>query len=171
MLQCMSLFPGEKRTWRGRLKSVVHDPRRHLSRLICCGAQLSESYSLASSRSRRNCCWLAVGCARAASGGAGRLNISALRLIQRRPLPNSAKLALIQLPHIRRRFRPATILRFEMPGERETPTTLPDKFVLLLSNDGKFRRQCKVIWRTENAVGIEFDPPFPTKLNLRKQAI
>jgi hypothetical protein len=37
---------------------------------------------------------------------------------------NSAKLALIQLPHIRRRFRPATILRFEMPGELKASNTI-----------------------------------------------
>jgi hypothetical protein len=39
-------------------------------------------------------------------------------------LTNSAKPALIQLPHIRRRFRPATILRFEMPGERKASNTI-----------------------------------------------
>src|SRR5580704_4271402 len=37
---------------------------------------------------------------------------------------NSVKVALIQLPHIHRRFRPATILRFEMPGERKASNTI-----------------------------------------------
>jgi hypothetical protein len=46
--------------------------------------------------------------------------------------------------------------------ELATAATLPDKFTLLLSNDGRLRRQCSVIWRLENAVGIEFDPAFPT---------
>jgi hypothetical protein len=55
--------------------------------------------------------------------------------------------------------------------ELEKAATLPDKFVLLLSHDGRLRRQCLVVWRTPNAVGIEFNPPFPTKLNLRLQAI
>jgi PilZ domain len=55
--------------------------------------------------------------------------------------------------------------------ELERALTLPGKFVLLLSNDGRLRRQCLVIWRTQNTVGVEFNPPFPTKLNLRLQAI
>jgi hypothetical protein len=54
--------------------------------------------------------------------------------------------------------------------ELETAATLPDKFMLLLSHDGGLRRQCSVIWRSENAVGIEFNSPFPTKLNQRRQA-
>src|SRR5262249_47878825 len=45
-------------------------------------------------------------------------------LIQGRPLPDSAKQALIQLPRIRRRFRPAKILPFEMPGERQASNTI-----------------------------------------------
>ena len=54
--------------------------------------------------------------------------------------------------------------------ELETAATLPDKFMLLLSHDGGLRRQCSVIWRSENAVGIEFNSPFPTKLKQRRQA-
>jgi hypothetical protein len=55
--------------------------------------------------------------------------------------------------------------------ELEKALTLPGKFVLLLSNDGRLRRQCLVVWRTPNAVGVEFNPPFPTKINQRRQAI
>jgi PilZ domain len=55
--------------------------------------------------------------------------------------------------------------------ELENALTLPGKFVLLLSHDGRLRRQCLVVWRKENTVGIEFNPPFPTKLNQRLQAI
>jgi len=55
--------------------------------------------------------------------------------------------------------------------ELENALTLPDKFVLLLSHDGRLRRQCLVVWRTQNTVGIEFNPPFTTKLNLRREAI
>jgi hypothetical protein len=54
--------------------------------------------------------------------------------------------------------------------ELETAATVPDKFMLLLSHDGGLRRQCCVIWRSENAVGIEFNPPFPTKLKQSRQA-
>jgi PilZ domain len=54
--------------------------------------------------------------------------------------------------------------------ELEAAATLPDKFTLLLSHDGDLRRQCCVIWRSEKAVGIEFNPPFPTKLKQPRQA-
>jgi hypothetical protein len=54
--------------------------------------------------------------------------------------------------------------------ELETAATLPDKFMLLLSHNGGLRRQCCVVWRSENAVGIEFNPPFPTKLKQPRQA-
>jgi len=55
--------------------------------------------------------------------------------------------------------------------ELENALTLPDKFVLLLSHDGSLRRQCIVVWRKQSAVGIEFNPPFPTKVNPRREAI
>jgi PilZ domain len=48
--------------------------------------------------------------------------------------------------------------------ELKTTVTVPDKFTLLLSHDGGLRRECSVTWRSENAVGIEFSQPFPTKL-------
>jgi len=54
--------------------------------------------------------------------------------------------------------------------ELETAAMLPDKFMLLLSHDGGLRRECSVIWRSENAVGIEFSQPFPTRLRQRRQA-
>jgi PilZ domain len=54
--------------------------------------------------------------------------------------------------------------------ELESAATLPDKFMLLLSHDGGLRRQCSVIWRSESAVGIEFNSPFPIKLKQRRQA-
>lgn len=55
--------------------------------------------------------------------------------------------------------------------ELEKALTLPDKFVLLLSHDGTLRRQCSVVWRTQNTVGVEFNPPFPAKINRRRQPI
>ena len=36
------------------------------------------------------------------------------------------------------------------------PATLPNEFILALSSDGAARRRCRVIWRTENSVGVEF---------------
>lgn len=55
--------------------------------------------------------------------------------------------------------------------ELEEALTLPDKFVLLLSHDGTLRRQCLVVWRTQNTVGVKFNPPFPAKINQRRQLI
>ena len=36
------------------------------------------------------------------------------------------------------------------------PNSLPDEFILALSSDGAARRRCRVIWRTENQIGVEF---------------
>jgi PilZ domain len=33
---------------------------------------------------------------------------------------------------------------------------LPDRFVLLLSNKGGAHRRCRVIWRNETTLGVEF---------------
>jgi PilZ domain-containing protein len=38
---------------------------------------------------------------------------------------------------------------------------VPDQFILLLSYDGRLRRQCSVVWRSETAIGIEFIPDCP----------
>ena len=43
----------------------------------------------------------------------------------------------------------------------EEPEKLPEKFVLLLSNRGSPKRKCKVIWRTETQIGVEFDRRLP----------
>jgi hypothetical protein len=36
------------------------------------------------------------------------------------------------------------------------PDSLPDEFTLALSADGAARRRCRVIWRTEKQIGVEF---------------
>jgi hypothetical protein len=36
------------------------------------------------------------------------------------------------------------------------PAGLPDEFILALSADGAARRHCRVVWRTERQVGVEF---------------
>jgi hypothetical protein len=33
---------------------------------------------------------------------------------------------------------------------------LPDEFTLLLSKSGNVRRQCRISWRSENAIGVKF---------------
>jgi hypothetical protein len=37
------------------------------------------------------------------------------------------------------------------------PATVPERFVLLLSCNGKAQRRCRVIWRSETQVGVEFE--------------
>lgn len=34
--------------------------------------------------------------------------------------------------------------------------TVPEKFTLLLSACGRVRRNCKVIWRSANELGVQF---------------
>lgn len=36
------------------------------------------------------------------------------------------------------------------------PQGVPDVFILALSSDGAARRRCRVIWRTETQIGVEF---------------
>ena len=36
------------------------------------------------------------------------------------------------------------------------PDSLPDEFILALSADGAARRRCRVMWRTEKQIGVEF---------------
>jgi PilZ domain-containing protein len=38
----------------------------------------------------------------------------------------------------------------------ENGTELPDKFILLLTENGGARRQCRVVWRDGTAVGVKF---------------
>lgn len=43
----------------------------------------------------------------------------------------------------------------------KTPGELPDNFILLLSHDGRLRRLCSVVWRSEDELGVEFMPDCP----------
>jgi hypothetical protein len=36
------------------------------------------------------------------------------------------------------------------------PNGVPEEFTLLLGYDGKARRRCKVVWRTDSEIGVEF---------------
>lgn len=38
----------------------------------------------------------------------------------------------------------------------EDSTTVPDNFMLLLSNNGSARRKCRVVWRKPRQVGVKF---------------
>jgi hypothetical protein len=40
-------------------------------------------------------------------------------------------------------------------------STIPDCFILSLSNRGRARRKCHVVWRDGKQVGVEFDRKLP----------
>lgn len=37
-----------------------------------------------------------------------------------------------------------------------TPNAIPNEFTLLLSPDGRVRHRCRVAWRTDENMGVEF---------------
>ncbi len=47
---------------------------------------------------------------------------------------------------------------------------VPDNFILLLSYDRRLRRQCSVVWRSDNSVGVEYirDCPMATSSKRRQ---
>ncbi len=40
----------------------------------------------------------------------------------------------------------------------EESMTLPDHFMLFLTNNGATRRACRVAWRNEQQIGVKFEP-------------
>jgi PilZ domain len=40
--------------------------------------------------------------------------------------------------------------------EMQTPDKAPDEFILRLSRYGSVHRKCKVLWRSANALGVQF---------------
>ena len=54
--------------------------------------------------------------------------------------------------------------------ELEAAAKLPNTFMQLLSHDGGFRRQCSVIWRSENAgYRIQFTIPNRAKATVTSE--
>jgi hypothetical protein len=56
-------------------------------------------------------------------------------------------------------FGMCTMLDVSATGAKIEPqvaTEVPNEFILLLSNDGKVRRRCKISWRTETEIGVQF---------------
>ncbi len=43
----------------------------------------------------------------------------------------------------------------------EYPEAVPETFMLRLSRDGKGKRKCHVVWRSETQIGIEFRKEVP----------
>lgn len=60
--------------------------------------------------------------------------------------------------------QPCAIADISETGARlvlQTEGELPDRFMLLLTRDGKARRICRIIWREGLTVGVEFPQPAP----------
>jgi len=56
-------------------------------------------------------------------------------------------------------LRPCTLCDASQTGAQlalAEPNGVPDEFILALSSDGAARRHCRVIWRNETQVGVEF---------------
>jgi hypothetical protein len=56
----------------------------------------------------------------------------------------------------------------------ENPESIPDEFMLFLSNRGTPRRKCAVAWRTDTQIGVKFTsppPPAKTKGNAKVRAM
>jgi PilZ domain len=54
---------------------------------------------------------------------------------------------------------PCTVLDVSAGGAKinhEAGVHLPDEFILVLAKGGKVSRRCKVSWRTETEIGIQF---------------
>jgi hypothetical protein len=52
-----------------------------------------------------------------------------------------------------------TMLNMSSTGAMIKPpleTEVPNEFILLLSKDGNVRRRCKILWRTDTAIGVQF---------------
>ena len=58
---------------------------------------------------------------------------------------------------------PCTVLDVSEGGGRirlEAPLMLPDQFTLLLTSNGRVRRDCRVIWRQDVYLGVAFSARF-----------
>ena len=44
------------------------------------------------------------------------------------------------------------------------PNSLPNEFILALSSDGAARRRCRVVWRADGQIGVEFMKDMTKKM-------
>src|SRR5215208_1065281 len=78
---------------------------------------------------------------------------------QRTPLRRDARYGVWIAYGDDRTLVPCTLLDVSQSGARlmlSGNEDVPDKFVLLLSEHGRARRQCRVAWRRKDKVGVEF---------------
>lgn len=60
-------------------------------------------------------------------------------------------------------LRPCTVLDVSLGGGRirlDTGGAVPDHFILLFTKAGTVRRDCRVVWRQENYLGVAFAGKF-----------
>lgn len=91
----------------------------------------------------------------------------------RQPLKYPAKIDLGDgAPHL-----PCELMDVSVSGARiivEDQSKLPDRFILLLAAEHGTMRRCKVIWREDNSLGLEFvkapvapKPRFRPRISIR----
>jgi hypothetical protein len=51
--------------------------------------------------------------------------------------------------------------------QMDDTASVPDCFVLLLSNNGAPRRFCRAVWRKPHQIGVRFAPTFAEAANLK----
>ena len=55
--------------------------------------------------------------------------------------------------------RPCTLCDASQDGAQilvDDPASLPNQFTLILGYDGTARRRCRVVWRSDTQIGVEF---------------
>src|SRR5215212_4780845 len=58
---------------------------------------------------------------------------------------------------------PCTLADVSQGGTKlmvERPSTVPETFVLMLSSGARLHRKCKIQWRSETAIGVQFIPDW-----------
>jgi len=51
------------------------------------------------------------------------------------------------------------------------PEALPDEFILALSSDGAARRRCRVTWRAEDSIGVQFLKDVKTSVRATRRPV
>src|ERR1700755_1134481 len=66
---------------------------------------------------------------------------------------------------------PCTIWDISEGGARlaaPRPKVLPTHFILLLSHDGTARRFCRIVWRSETQIGVQFVEEHELELDVAR---
>jgi hypothetical protein len=58
-----------------------------------------------------------------------------------------------------RQIQPCMVRNVSATGAQigiETASEIPDEFVLILTSKGSVRRRCRIVWRSDKALGVRF---------------